>query len=221
MKVVITGSSGMVGQGVLLECLEHPNVTEVLVINRKSIASKHPKINEVLIDNFFEFDSIEQQLIGYDACFFCIGTSAVGKKETEYTKTTYNLTIDFAKAFVKQNINSVFCYVSGAGTDSTEKGRTMWARVKGKTENTLLKMHFKSAYMFRPGYIQPLKGVKSRTNWYSLIYSFFSPIYLILKHFPATATNTINIGKAMIKAAEGNYTNNILNNKEINELAKE
>jgi len=221
MKVIITGSSGMVGQGVLLECLENPNITHVLVINRKPIASDHPKINEVLIDNFFKLDSIKQQLIGYDACYFCIGTSALGKDEAEYSKTTYNLTINFAKVFLEQNSKSVFCYVSGAGTDSTEQGRTMWARVKGKTENTLLKMSFKSAYMFRPGYIQPLKGVKSRTNWYSLIYKLFSPIYLILKQFPSTATNTINIGKAMIKVVEGNYSNNILNNKEINELVKE
>jgi len=221
MKVVITGSSGMVGQGVLLECLVNSSITDVLVINRKPIASKHPKINEVLIDNFFKLDSIKQQLTGYDACYFCIGISGLGKDEAEYSKTTYNLTINFAKVFLEQNSKNVFCYVSGAGTDSTEKRRTMWARVKGKTENTLLKMPFKSAYMFRPGYIQPLKGVKSRTNWYSLIYKLLSPIYLILKHFPSSATNTINIGKAMIKVVEGNYSNNILNNKEINEIVKE
>jgi uncharacterized protein YbjT (DUF2867 family) len=221
MKVVITGSSGMVGQGVLLECLDNDEVSEVLVVNRKSIGLKNPKIKEVLVNNFFKLDDIKQNLKGFDACFFCIGTSAIGKNEADYSKLTFDLTINFAKAFLEQSQNSVFCYVTGAGTDSTGKGRTMWARVKGKTENTLLNMPFKSAYMFRPGYIQPLKGVKSRTNWYSFIYKLFSPIYLILKHFPTTATNTINIGKAMIKVAEGNYSTKILGNKEINELAKE
>jgi len=220
MKVVITGSSGMVGQGVLLECLESHNVKEVLVVNRKPLNFVDPKIKEVLIDNFFELDSTKQSLKGYSACFFCIGTSVIGKNEEEYSKITYDLTTNFAKTFLEQNEDSVFCYVTGAGTDSTEQGRTMWARVKGKTENTLLNMSFRSAYMFRPGYIQPLKGIKSATNWYSIIYAVFKPVYILLKHFPSSATNTINIGKAMIKVTEGNHPIKILNNKEINELAE-
>lgn len=220
MKIIITGSSGMVGEGVLKECLEDSAVSDILLLNRSSINTNKNKIKEVLISDFFDLKKIEQDIKGFDACFFCIGTSAVGKKEPEYYKITYKLTINFAELFLGQNPNSVFCYVSGAGTDSSEKGRSMWARVKGKTENKLLNMPFKSAYMFRPGYIQPLKDVKSGTNWYFLLYKVFSPIYLILKHFPSAATNTINIGKAMIRVADGNYPIKLLGNKEINELAE-
>ena len=180
MRVVITGASGMVGQGVLQECIESDKVSEVLLVNRISLNINSPKVKEVVISDFFELESIRQNLQGYDACFFCIGTSVLGKKEEAYHKTTYDLTINFAKAFIQGSPDSVFCYVTGQGADSTEEGKVMWARVKGKTENTLLEMPFKAAYMFRPNYIQPLKGVKSKT-WYSLIYTLFSPIYLILK----------------------------------------
>ena len=220
IKVIITGSSGMVGMGVLLECLDSSEVSEVLVVNRATINITNPKMREILIDDFFDLDSIAKDLNGYDACFFCLGTSSVGKSEAAYTKITYDLTINFAKSFLAQSRNSVFCYVSGAGTDSTEQGRTMWARIKGKTENALLNMSFKNAYMLRPGYIQPLRGIKSKTSWYSLIYLFFSPVYQILKHFPRAATNTINIGRAMINIAEKEPDLKILNNKDINELAE-
>lgn len=219
MKVVITGSSGMVGQGVLLECLESPAVTEILLINRKPVGNEHPKVKEVLVQDFFELEGIRPALKGYDACFFCIGVSAVGMKEDAYSKITYDLTLHFAKTFIEENDDSVFCYVSGAGTDSTEQGRIMWARVKGMTENALLQMPFKAAYMFRPGYIQPLKGVKSRTNWYAFLYKFFSPIYSILKRFPSTATNTVNVGKAMIRVASMGCPDRILGNEDINVLA--
>ncbi len=221
MKILITGSSGMVGQGVLQECIESAEVEDVLIVNRKSVHPKNAKVKEILINDFFELDEIEQDMKGFDACFFCIGTTSLGKNEEDYRRITYDLTINFAKTFLKQNANSVFCYVTGAGTDSSEQGRTMWARVKGKTENDLLNMPFKSAYMFRPGYIQPLKGVTSSTNWYSLLYKVFSPIYYILKHFPATATNTVHIGRAMILVAKGNHPTKILGNKEINELVNE
>jgi len=220
IKVIITGSSGMVGKGVLLECLDSPIISEVLIVNRTALNITNPKLTEVLISDFLELKSIKQDLIGYDACFFCLGTSSLGKSEEVYNNITYDLTMNFAQSFLAQNDNSVFCYVSGAGTDSTEQGRTMWARVKGKTENALLKMSFKHAYMFRPGYIQPLRGIKSGTNWYSLIYMIFSPVYLILKYFPSSATNTTNIGKAMINAVAKEPELHILNNKEINELAR-
>jgi hypothetical protein len=137
-----------------------------------------------------------------------------------YSRITYELTVNFAEVFISQSPNSVFCYVTGQGTDSTEKGKVMWARVKGKTENTILNMGFKAAYMFRPNYIQPMKGVKSKT-WYSLIYTFFSPIYLVLKHFPSLATNSENIGLAMIKLTEGKYLVTVLGNREINKVAEE
>ena len=185
MKVVITGTSGMVGKGVLLECLDSEFVKQILIINRRSIGIDHPKLKEVLIDDFFHLEEIKSDLTGYDACFFCLGTSAIGKSEEEYTKITYDLTINFAQTFLEQNAQSSFIYVSGTGTDSTEQGRAMWARVKGKTENKLLTMSFKSAFMFRPGYIQPLRGVKSRTNWATIFYAVFSPVYLVLKHFPS------------------------------------
>jgi len=210
----------MVGEGVLKECIADATVTDILLLNRKTINPDHKKVKEILVHDFFELKKIEHDITGFTACFFCIGTSAVGKKEAAYHKITYDLTINFAETFLEQNPNSVFCYVTGQGTDSSEKGKTMWARVKGKTENKLLGMSFKSAYMFRPGYIQPMKGVTSRTNWYALIYKIFSPIYLVLKHFPSTATNTVNVGKAMLRVADGNHPEKILGNKEINDLAK-
>jgi|TARA_B110000977_G_scaffold191962_1_gene264825 uncharacterized protein YbjT (DUF2867 family) len=204
MKVVITGSSGMVGQGVLQECIESDAVKEILLVNRIPIKLSNPKIKEVLVENFFELDTAQTDLQGYDACYFCIGTSVLGKTEEVYSRITYELTVNFAAVFISHSPNSVFCYVTGQGTDSTEKGKGMWARVKGKTENTILNMGFKAAYMFRPNYIQPMKGVKSKT-WYSLIFTFFSPIYLVLKHFLSLATNSENIGLAMIKLTEGKH----------------
>lgn len=220
MKVIITGTSGMVGKGVLLECLDSEFIEHILIINRRSIGLDHPKLKELLVSDFFNLDDIKPEFGGFDACFFCLGTSSIGKSEKEYAKITYDLTINFAETFLRQNKDSNFCYVSGAGTDSTEKGRFMWARVKGRTENKLLSMSFKSAFMFRPGYIQPLRGIKSSTNWYSIIfYAVFSPVYLVLKHFPSTATNTVNMGKAMIRVMLGAPDINILENKQINLLA--
>jgi len=220
-KVVITGTTGMVGKGVLLECIDHPSIENILIVNRSSVGITHPKVKEVLIEDFFELSSVSDELNGFDACFFCLGITSIGQSEASYTKTTYDLTLNFAETFIDQNVKSIFCYVSGTGTDSSEKGRTMWARVKGKTENRLLEMPFKRAYMFRPGYIQPLRGIKSKTQWYALLYLIFKPIYLILKHFPSTATNTTNMGLAMINSLEGKYAKSILENKEINELAQQ
>ncbi len=217
---MITGSTGMVGKGVLLECLKHPAVEKVLVVNRETVNIQHDKLQEIIIPDFFNLGAVKEQFVGYDACFFCAGTTAVGKSEELYTKITYDLTIHFAKAFIEQNPGNTFCYVSGAGTDASEKGRVMWARVKGKTENALLNMGFKTAYMFRPGYIQPLKGIRSKTKVYDILYKIFWPIYGILKHFPSAATNTTNMGKAMINASIKGYDKNTLGNKEINQIAK-
>jgi len=219
MKVIITGTSGMVGRGVLLECLDDHRIEGVLILNRKSIGVSHPKLRELIVPDFFEIEKVKQELSGYGACYFCLGVSAFGLSEESYTKITYDLTTNFATVYLEQNPDSVFCYVSGAGTNS--QGKFMWARVKGKTEDDLLNMKFKRAYMFRPGYIQPMRGIKSRTNWFSIIfYAVFSPLYLILKHFPTTATNSINMGKAMIKVALEIPELNVLENKEINEQAK-
>jgi len=219
LNVIITGSSGMIGRGVLLECLDSPKITSILIVNRKTISLSHPKLKEVLVANFLDLESIQKDLNGYDACFFCAGTSAFGMTEDNYHKLTYDLTLNFAQTFIRPNQNSVFCYVSGTGTDSTEKGRQMWARVKGKTENALLKLPFKSTYLFRPGYIQPMKGIKSRTKLYSIFYAVFRPVYTILRRFPRLATNTTNVGRAMINAVAEKSDYNFIGNKEINRLA--
>lgn len=195
IKTIITGVTGMVGEGVLHECLLHPEVESVLVINRKPCGVKHKKLKEIIHKDFSDLSSIEDQLAGYNACYFCAGVSSVGKKEDEYRHITYDLTLNFAKTLFKLNSDMTFCYVSGVGTDSTEKGRSMWARVKGKTENDLLKFGFKDAYMLRPGYIQPIKGLK---NSYK-IYKVFVPFYPILKTlFPTYVVSLEELGKAMI-----------------------
>jgi uncharacterized protein YbjT (DUF2867 family) len=195
IKAIITGVTGMVGEGVLHECLLHPDVESVLVINRKLCGVKHEKLKEIIHRDFYDLSSIEDQLAGYNACYFCAGVSSVGKKEDEYRHITYDLTLNFAKTLFKLNSDMTFCYVSGVGTDSTEKGRSMWARVKGKTENDLLKLGFKDAYMFRPGYIQPTKGLK---NAYK-IYKVFVPFYPMLKTlFPKYVVSLEELGKAMI-----------------------
>ena len=167
MKVIITGTTGMVGKGVLLECLEHPAITGVLLVNRRPVGVQHPKLKEVIHKDFYDLSPVKAQLQGYDACFFCLGVSVVGLTEEQYTKTTYDLTLHFAETVI--NPRMTFIYVSGTGTDSSEQGRTMWARIKGRTENALLKMPFKAAYMFRPGIILPMKGVRSATSWYNAI----------------------------------------------------
>jgi len=195
IKAVITGGTGMVGEGVLHECLQHPDVESVLAINRKQCGVKHKKLKEIIHKDFYDLSSIEDQLTGYNACFFCAGVSSVGKKEDEYTRITYDLTISFANTLAKLNPDMTFCYVSGVGTDSTEKGKSMWAKIKGKTENDILKLPFKSSYMFRPGYIQPTKGLKNTYKAYKL----FAPFYPILKLiFPKYVTTLREIGSAMI-----------------------
>ena len=168
IKAIITGATGMVGEGVLYECLNHPDVESVLVINRRSCHTIHPKLKEIIHENFFNFSSIEEQLSGYNACFFCLGVSSVGMNEEKYTKVTYDLTLGFAGTLARLNPEMTFCYVSGAATDSSEKGKMMWARVKGKTENDLMKLPFKRAYMFRPGFMQPTKGLKNANKMYKV-----------------------------------------------------
>ncbi len=210
----------MVGKGVLLECLDHNWVEKVLVVNRSSINLTHPKLKELLVSDFMDLKNIEDDLKGYNACFFSLGVSSIGISKEDYEKITYELTMHFAKTFLDKNKDSIFTYVTGAGTDSTEKGKVHWARVKGKTENRILDMPFRAAYMFRPGYIHPYRGVGSKTIWVSLLYGIFGILYQILKFFPRTATNSINMGRAMIYCLNGEYKEKILNNKEINEVAK-
>lgn len=220
IKAVIFGSTGMVGQGVLMECLESPQVESVLVVNRSPGAIQHEKLREIIHSDFCDFSSLTPVFADYNTCYFCLGISAVGLTEQQYHKTTYELTIKAAGALLRTHQDYTFCYVSGAGTDSTERGRMMWARVKGKTENAILSMPFKQAYVFRPGYIQPLKGIRSRTKGYNLFYTIFKPFYFLLKPFKNVVTDTSSLGKAMINIAGNGYHKKIIDVADINTLAR-
>lgn len=221
IKVIIFGSSGMVGQGVLQQCLASDKVEFILLINRLPLGIKSNKLREVIHKDYSDFSSIENLLKGYNACYFSLGISSAGMKEMDYSKITYDLTMAAANILVKLNPDMIFCYVSGTGTDSTEKGRTMWARVKGKTENAILALPFKNSYMFRPGYIQPMNGIKSKTKLYNLIYAFTKPIYPLLKKFvPNYVTNTNQLGQAMINIVLDGYAKTIIENRDINEIAQ-
>ena len=218
LNVIITGSTGMVGKGVLLECIDSPDVESILVINRSPVDVVHPKIKEIIHKDFFDWSGIRDQLSGYNTSFFCMGVSSAGMKEADYRRMTYDLTLGFAKVVLFLNPTMTFCYVSGAGTDSSEKGRMMWARVKGKTENDLLSLGFKAAYMFRPGYIHPMRGIKSKTRLYNTFYTFLKPLYGLLKRMPKYVTNNVTIGKAMIAVGLKGYSKGILESIDINKI---
>ncbi len=217
IKAIITGATGMVGEGVLHECLLHPDVEAVLVINRKPGGMTDPKLKEIIHQDFFDISAIEDQLKGYNACFFCLGVSSVGMKEPEYYKMTYTLTLNVAKPLSQLNPDMTFCYVSGGGTDSTEKGKSMWARVKGKTENDLMKLPFKRVFAFRPGYMHPTKGLKN-TNPY---YKYMSWMYPLLRLvFPGGVSTLAELGQAMINAARFGYDKQVIEVEDIVALAK-
>ena len=210
----------MVGQGAVLECLDHAEVASVLIVGRRPSGIQHKKLREVIHDDFLDYSGIEDTLRGYDACFYCLGISSVGMSEQDYHRVTYDFTLRAAETLVRLNPEMTFCFVSGAGTDSTERGRSMWARVKGKTENHLMRLPFKAAFMFRPGYIQPLKGIKSRTRLYRWIYMVLGPLYPVLKtFFPHFGTTTQNIGLAMIRVATSGHNQSVLGNKDIDAVA--
>ena len=203
----------MVGQGVLRECLVDPEVEQVLALGRRVCGVENPKLREVVRPELFDYSDIEHELAGYDACFFCLGVSAAGMNEEQYTKITYELTLAAAKTLAKLNPNMTFIYVSGAGTDGTEQGRSMWARVKGKTENDLLKLPFKAAYMIRPALIRPMHGIKSRTTAYRVGYAIAAPLFPVLKAlFPRYVTTTEDVGRAMLRVAKQGHPNSILEN---------
>lgn len=216
LRVIVTGATGMVGEGVLHVCLNHPAVEHVLIVNRKASGVTHPKLKEVIHGDFFNLASIENQLANFDACFFCLGVSSVGMKEEEYYQLTYTLTATFANALAKQNPNLTFCYVSGASTDSTEKGKSMWARVKGKTENELMKI-FKNAYNFRPGIMVPIKGMKNTLGFY---YYLGWMIPLIRMISPRFVCDLADVGYAMINATTKGYEKKVLEVPDIIALAK-
>lgn len=221
LRAIIFGSTGMIGQAVLKECLESAVVESVLLINRRSLNIRHPKVKEIIHKDLNNINSLINEFRNYNTCFYSLGVSSVGLSEADYHAITYDLTIKIAEALLQTGQDFIFCYISGAGTDSTEKGRSMWARVKGKLENKLLSMPFKKAYMFRPGYIQPLKGIKSRTKWYNVMYAVFKPLYFLLKHFKGFVTNTTALGKAMINVAANGYEKNILESPDINKAAEQ
>jgi uncharacterized protein YbjT (DUF2867 family) len=217
MKAILFGATGMVGQGVLRECLLDPGVESVLAVGRSPTGQKHAKLHEIVHDNFTDFSAIESEPTGYDACFFCLGVSSVGMDEARYRHLTYDITMAAATTLAKLNPGMVFTYVTGRGTDSTERGSLMWARVKGKTENDLLKLPFKAAYMFRPGGIQPLHGIRSKTAWYQAVYVIAAPLLTLLNRIaPKYVTTTEQLGRAMIKVARDGYPKQVLESEDIN-----
>ena len=219
MKVILFGATGMVGQGVLHECLLDADVESVLVIGRSSTGQRHAKLREIIHNDFMDYSGIESQLAGFDACFFCLGVSSIGMNEERYRHLTYDITLAAAKTLSRLNPGMVFTYVTGKGTDSTEQGSLRWARVKGKTENDLLKLPFKAAYMFRPAAIQPLHGVRSKTAWIQAIYVVASPLLTWLDRVaPKYMTTTEQLGRAMIKVARDGYPKPVLESEDINAI---
>lgn len=220
MKIIITGATGMVGKGVLLECLDHPSVKAVLSISRRSLEMSHPKLKELIHADFSSFDAVRDQLNGYDACYACMGVSSAGMEEDEYTKLTYDYTLALAKVLYSLNPNMTFTYVSGQGTRSDEKG-IMWARVKGKTENDILNLGFKQAFMFRPGMIIPVKGVSPSSKLYKM---FINNTRWLLKLgkllAPNAVVNSAQIGQAMIEVSLNGYDKNVINPSDIIELSE-
>lgn len=219
VKVILFGASGMVGQGVLRECLLDADVERVLSIVRAPTGKGAPKLRELVHKDFFDFSGIESDFLGYDACFFCLGVSSAGMKEADYRRVTYDITLAAARVLAGLNPAMTFIYVSGLGTDSSERGRTMWARVKGKTENDLLRLPFKAADMFRPGGIVPLHGVRSKTRLYQGLLTVFGPLMpLLYRLFPQYVTTTEQMGRAMLKAAKQGAPKAILETADINKM---
>lgn len=217
LKAIVTGVTGMVGEGVLHECLLNEEVEEALVLGRRPCGITHPKLKEIVHSNLYDLSSVEEQLKGYNACFFCLGTTSVGKKEPEYYKITYELTMHIASTLSKYNPDMIFCYVSGAGTDSSEKGKLMWARVKGKTENDLMKLPFKRVYNFRPGIMAATKGLKNTLSFYK----YMSWLIPVIKLFaPKSILSLKQVGTAMINAATKGYDKQILEIRDISALSK-
>lgn len=220
VRAIITGATGMVGKGVLLECLESNDVEKVLIIVRESTGITHPKLNEVIHKDFSDYTSIISQMSGYNACYFCLGISSAGISNEKYYQITYELTMHFAEVVLPINPDMTFCYVSGAGTSTEENSSLNWANVKGKTENAILKMPFEKSFMFRPGFIQPEKEVSSKVPLYRVIYMFVSPLFPILdKLFPKSITTTSRVGKAMISVVKNGYNATYLENVDINKAA--
>lgn len=211
MNVLILGATGMVGQGVLRECLLDQGVSRVVTLGRATTGRPHPKLTEIVHADLLDLSRVEDRLRGLDACFYCLGVSAAGLSEGEYGRISYEMTLSVAEALVRSSPNLTFVYVSGAGTDSTERGRVMWARVKGRTENALLRLPFRSAYMLRPGLIVPMHGVKSKTRLYRVFYTMLGPVLPMLrKLFPRSIVTTEQMGRAMLGLVRSGYPKHVL-----------
>lgn len=220
MRVVLTGATGMVGSATLIECLDHADIEEVLVLGRRSCGVQDPRVREVLLDDFTDYSAASDAWRGYDAVIWCLGVSAAGMTEAEYARVTETFTLRAAEAFFTDNPGAVFCYVSGIGADSSESGRVMWARVRGRLENRLLAMTEGRSFIFRPGYIQPRKGVRSATKLYQLFYDVSGPLYPLLNRaIPDRITSSDRLGIALIRAARGRASGQRFTNRDINALA--
>jgi len=216
MKVLIFGATGMVGQGVLRESLLAPDISAVVTVVRTPSGAHHAKLSELRHEDFFDYTAVEANLTGFDACFFCIGTTAAGKTEAEYTRMTYDLTLAAATTLVRLNPRMTFVYVSGAGADSSEKGSVMWARVRGRLENALLRLPFKAVYVLRPGIMQPLHGARSKTDSYRVLYALMTPVLPLLRAmFPKSVVTTESLGQAMLEVARNGWSKNVLPAAEI------
>ncbi len=219
MNVALFGATGMVGQGVLGECLGDPLVESVLVVGRSATGRQDPKLHEHVVQDIAALSSVESEIARIDATFFCVGVSSLGMSEGDYTRLTFELTLSVARALAAIRPAMTFVYVSGMGTDSSERGRTMWARVKGRTENALLALPFKAAYMFRPGMIVPGPGIQSRTTWYRLLYAITRPLGpVVQRFFPNAVTTSEQLGRAMLAVARGGYPARVLETRDINSL---
>ena len=222
MKIIVFGATGMIGQAVVKEAIASSQVSSITLVGRSTAHIHDKKVSELIVKDLFDLSAIEDNLKGYDACIFCVGVSAAFVDEKTYTRLTYDLTTTVAKSLLDLNPTLTFIYVTGQGTDSTESGSQMWARVKGRTENTLLKMPFKAAYMFRPGAILPMDGIRSKTKLYDLLYLVLTPLVVIARRInPAWVPTTRDIGRAMLKVADGTFPKSILDNRDIVELAAE
>jgi nucleoside-diphosphate-sugar epimerase len=217
LKVIVTGATGMVGEGVMLECVENPGVEEVLLVNRRPYGALPPKVKECIVPDFMHLDAAADRLRGCDACFFCAGVSSVGKSEADYTRITWDTTLHFAETLVKLNAGMVFTYVSGMGTDSTEKGRLMWARVKGRTENALTRVGFRAEYNFRPGFMKAMPGQRNLKGSYKAL----AWLYPVVRAVAPNSVSTLeDVGRAMIRCVTQGYPKQILEVRDINTLGK-
>ncbi|MGJ7507742.1 NAD-dependent epimerase/dehydratase family protein [Variovorax sp. GT1P44] len=219
MKIMLFGATGMVGQGVLRECLVDGDVTRVLCVGRKPSGETHPKLRDLVLPDMIDYSAVEDQISGFDACFFCLGVSSVGMSEQDYRRITHDLTLAAAQALARLNPQMTFVYVSGAGTDSTERGPVMWARVKGATENALMRLPFRAAYMFRPGFIEPMHGVRSKTALYQAAYVIARPVFGLLRRWaPDRVTTSVQVGRAMLVVAKRGASSPLVEVRDINAL---